>query len=119
MGIANKRSQRNRKEDAPQTQPRRPAEPAQGSRCAEAVARTRTVRRGLDPGRVARGEKRWEVVGRAGQFLRGEQRVVEGVAARPRDVVGDAVRDGDGQVEDGVVVRVVEPEVLADGDLDT
>lgn len=59
-----------------------------------------------------------DVVGGRGVDVLGRHHVVvQAVAVRSVVVVVDAIRDSDGQVEDGVVVFIVEAEVLPDRDL--
>ena len=72
----------------------------------------------LNHRRIARREQDADGVRGLGVDLsRGQQGVVDRVAVRVDPVELDLVRDGDGHVEDGVVVLPVEPEVLPDGDL--
>ena len=69
-------------------------------------------------GGIPRRKHDGQVVGAHDIDLLGrEHRVGNGIAGRTGDTGGDAVGDGDGDVEDGVVVLAVETEVLADGDL--
>lgn len=98
----------------------RPAAPVQRSSTAQPLAIFAVVLAlDLDLGGVAGREQDAHGVGGRGVDLLGrQQRVVERVAVGAAGARLDAVGDGDGHIEDGVVVVAVELEVLADGDLD-
>jgi hypothetical protein len=69
-------------------------------------------------GRVVRRKEDPDLVCARGiDLVWGQELVGEVVAGGAGVVVFDAVGDGDGEVEDGVVVGVVDAEVLTDGDL--
>ncbi|MBE3046977.1 hypothetical protein IMZ48_31505 [Candidatus Bathyarchaeota archaeon] len=124
-------SQQHRRGESPQTHPPRRAPPIKAPRPTKPVARPAlglrpaepllivVVReRGLHLGAVPGREQDADAVGGRGVNVLGRQHlVVQPVAVGPVVVFLDAVRDGDGEVEDGIVVLVVEAEVLPDGDL--